>query len=97
MENLLKEIYRVVQDRKKRLPEGSYTASLFKEGKKKILRKFLEEANEVVLAATFENQKALTEELADLWFHVIVLMVQEGVTINEVMEVLRKRRQNSNS
>ncbi len=92
MESLLKELYDIVSQRKVDLPEGSYTVSLFTQGKKQIIRKVLEEASEVVIASIYEDQKAMIHELADLWYHLIVLMVQDGVTIEDVIEELTKRR-----
>lgn len=92
MEELLRGIYDIVYSRKITLPEGSYTAELFREGKKEILRKVLEEAAEVAIASGFEGRGALISELADLWFHTIVLMVEEGITIEDVLEELRSRR-----
>ena len=92
MESLLREVYEVVQQRREDMPEDSYTGSLFRAGKKQILRKFLEEATEVAIASGFEGRRELVAELADLWFHSIVIMVEEGITIDEVIGELKERR-----
>lgn len=81
----------VLRDRKATLPEGSYSARLFQEGRDKILKKIGEEATEVVIAAKGQGRERMISELADLVFHLSVLMVDEGLEWGEVAEELRKR------
>lgn len=87
----LEELYSIIEKRKKEMPEGSYTAFLFKKGEERILQKIGEEAVEVILAGKGRNKKRLVAEIADLWFHLLVLMVNRGVTLDEISEELSRR------
>lgn len=87
----IEDLYKVIKSRKKKLPEGSYTADLFKEGLDRIAQKVGEEAIEVVIAAKNKNKKEQIMELADLWFQNIVLMVQLGITFGDIEKELKKR------
>ena len=78
------DLYRPLQDRNERRPEGSYTTYLFEKGLEKILKKCGEEATEVVVAAMKGSREETIYELADLCYHALVLMVQCGVTLDEV-------------
>ncbi len=80
-----------LRDRHANRPEGSYSASLFNAGRNKILKKVNEEATEVVIAAAHESRERLVSELADLIFHLEVLMVNEGVGWEEVEGELARR------
>ena len=81
----------VLRDRFSNRPEDSYSASLFDAGRAKILKKINEEATEVVMAATHESRERLVSEIADLVYHLEVLMVNEGVDWVDVEEELRAR------
>jgi len=81
----------LIQQRKQDAPEGSYTAKLFASGINKIAQKVGEEAVEVVIEAKEPDTKLLKEETADLLFHLLVLLVEKGVGLEEVVAVLRKR------
>lgn len=81
----------VLQERKKNMPEGSYTARLFQEGEDRILKKIVEETGEVVIAAKNGVQHEIIHELADLWFHSLVLMVEKGISIADILKELEKR------
>ncbi len=81
----------VLRDRRDKRPAGSYSASLFEAGLSKILKKINEEATEVVIAASHESRERLVSEIADLVFHLEVLMVNEEVVWQDVEEELRKR------
>lgn len=85
------DLYRLLQDRNERRPEGSYTTYLFEEGLEKILKKCGEEATEVVVAAMKGSREETVYELADLCYHALVLMVQCGVTLDEVRGELASR------
>lgn len=81
----------VLRDRRQRRPEGSYSARLFDEGRDKILKKIIEESTEVVLAAKVETRERLAEEIADLVFHLSVLLVEAEMDWSEVGAVLARR------
>ena len=85
------DLYRLLQDRNERRPEGSYTTYLFEKGLEKILKKCGEEATEVVIAAMKGSREETIYELADLCYHALVLMVQCGVTLDEVRGELASR------
>jgi len=74
------------------LPKGSYTASLFKEGKDRIIQKVGEESTEVVIAAKNENKTQIIYEVADLWFHILILLAEMKITPREILDELEKRR-----
>ena len=81
----------ILRDRRATLPEGSYSAQLFTEGRDKILKKIGEEATEVIIAAKGQGRARIISEIADLLFHLSVLMVDEGVGWGEVGEELVRR------
>ncbi|HYI11690.1 MAG TPA: bifunctional phosphoribosyl-AMP cyclohydrolase/phosphoribosyl-ATP diphosphatase HisIE [Thermoanaerobaculia bacterium] len=87
----LERLSRVLRDRYEKRPDGSYSTYLFNEGRDKILKKIGEEATEVVIAGKGNARERLVSELADLVFHLTVLMVDEGVTWGEVEGELEKR------
>lgn len=84
------ELYDIVRDRKTNPKEGSYTDYLFKEGLDKILKKLGEESTEVIIAAKNKKEE-LIYETSDLIYHLTVLLVNEGVSLGEIKEELRKR------
>ncbi len=86
------ELYRVILDRKKNMPEGSYTAKLFKEGQDKILAKIEEESAEVIDAAKNKDNSEVVWETADLLYHLLVLLVDKGISLEEIAGELEKRR-----
>ena len=74
------------------MPEGSYTAELFKGGVARISQKVIEEAGETAIAASQGDKSALPQEVADLIYHALVLLAATGVSPKEVWRVLRERR-----
>ena len=90
--DIIRELYSVVTDRKANPVEGSYTNYLFDKGTDKISKKVGEEAVEVVIAASLRDRKATIQEIADLQYHLLVLMVDRGITIDDVEAELRSRR-----
>lgn len=80
-----------LRDRRERRPDGSYSASLFDAGRDKILKKVNEEATEVILAAKSEGRDRLVSEVADLVFHLGVLLVDQGLDWRDVENELQKR------
>ena len=90
--DILKELYSVILDRKEHPVEGSYTNYLFQKGTDKISKKLGEEAVEVVIAASQRDRKATIQEIADLQYHLLVLMADRGITLDDVETELRSRR-----
>ena len=87
----LRILYQLIQDRKKNLPPDSYTSYLLKEGIDKIGKKIGEEAAEVIIAAKNKVKEEIVYESADLIYHLLVLLVLNNVTIEEVMTELEGR------
>ena len=88
---MLHELFQIIKDRKTNPSEGSYTASLFASGEDRIIQKVGEEAVEVIIAAKGQEKERLIEETADLFYHVLVMLAEKGVTLGEVEEELRRR------
>lgn len=84
-------LYSLLEGRKKERPEGSYTSYLFDKGLDKILKKVGEESTEVIIAGKAEDKKETVYEIADLFYHVMVLMVEMGISVNDVMAELASR------
>ncbi|HMV41148.1 MAG TPA: phosphoribosyl-ATP diphosphatase [Leptospiraceae bacterium] len=89
----LEELEELLKQRKKDLPEKSYTADLFKRGLDRILKKIGEEAGEVIIAAKNTNESELIHEVADLLFHVQVLLVDKNISLSQIETELKKRHQ----
>jgi phosphoribosyl-ATP pyrophosphohydrolase/phosphoribosyl-AMP cyclohydrolase len=90
--SIIQELFQVVQNRKQSPVEGSYTNYLFTQGLDKILKKIGEEATEVVIAAKNPSLDELVYELADLYYHSMVLMVEKGTDPGAVFRELKSRR-----
>ncbi|MBR2180558.1 MAG: bifunctional phosphoribosyl-AMP cyclohydrolase/phosphoribosyl-ATP diphosphatase HisIE [Oscillospiraceae bacterium] len=84
-------LMKMLEGRKRDLPEGSYTTYLFRKGLDKILKKVGEESTEVIIAAKAEDKAETIYEIADLAYHVMVLMLQSGITLNEIRDELACR------
>lgn len=84
-------LYGLLQGRKASLPEGSYTTYLFQKGLDKILKKVGEESTEVIIAGKAEDKAETIYEIADLMYHVMVLMVEMGISVEEVISELASR------
>jgi phosphoribosyl-ATP pyrophosphohydrolase/phosphoribosyl-AMP cyclohydrolase len=89
--SFLKELEDLIVSRKKNPREGSYTSKLFSEGIKKIVQKVGEETTEVVIDAVDGNNSQLKEETADLFYHILVMLAEREITLDEVTNVLYKR------
>ena len=89
--NVIDKIYEVILDRKRNLREGSYVSSLFKNGKDKILKKIGEEASEVVIGSKNDKKEEIIYEIADLWFHTLVLLGYHDISPEEIYKELQKR------
>ena len=85
------ELYNIILDRKENPKPGSYTNSLFDSGLPRIAQKVGEEGTEVVVAALSQEKERLIEEIADLAYHVLVLMAAKDVTPADVARELEKR------
>lgn len=86
-----KDTYDVVENRRSNPQEGSYTCYLFEKGLDKILKKCGEECTEMVIAAKNNDKEELVNEINDLLYHTIVLMVQCGVSVEDVEAVMAER------
>ena len=84
-------LYSLLEGRKEQLPEGSYTTYLFQKGTDKILKKVGEECTEVIIAAKAEDRAETIYEIADLAYHVMVLMVQQGISLEDISKELASR------
>ena len=84
-------LYQLLQSRKRELPEGSYTTYLFQKGLDKILKKVGEESTEVIIAGKAEDKAETIYEIADLAYHVLVLMVQMGISVEDIRSELASR------
>jgi phosphoribosyl-ATP pyrophosphohydrolase len=88
---MLDELYQIILERKINPQPGSYTCELFTKGEDEILKKVGEEAVEVVLAGKAQGNGRLVEEVADLLYHVLVLLASRGLSLAEVEAELRRR------
>ncbi|MBU9712763.1 bifunctional phosphoribosyl-AMP cyclohydrolase/phosphoribosyl-ATP diphosphatase HisIE [Evansella tamaricis] len=88
---IINRLEQVIAERDAERPEGSYTTYLFEEGVDKILKKVGEEASEVIIAAKNRDKEELTWESADLLFHMLVLLREQGLPIDAVLERLGER------
>lgn len=84
-------LYELLQGRKSDLPEGSYTTYLFQKGIDKILKKVGEEATEVIIAGKANDKKEAVYEIADLAYHVMVMMVEMGISVDDIRRELASR------
>ena len=84
-------LYALLEGRKAQMPEGSYTTYLFSKGLDKILKKVGEECTEVIIAAKDHDKKETVYEIADLAYHVMVMMVENGISLNDVRKELASR------
>ncbi len=89
--SVLNDLYNVVMGRKENFEEGSYTCYLFSKGVDKICKKCGEECTEMVIAAKNQDNDELKNEIADLFYHVMVLCAERGLDYKEVEAVLEER------
>lgn len=93
MNDTLKQLYAVVSDRRENPQEGSYTCYLFEQGLDKILKKIGEECSETIIAAKNGVEKDTVGEIADLLYHLTVMMVQQEIPLEMVLDELDQRSQ----
>ena len=91
MMDAFKDMYDVVVDRRANPQEGSYTCYLFDKGIDKILKKCGEECTEMVIAAKNNDKDELANEINDLLYHMIVMMVDRGVTVEDIESIMVER------
>lgn len=91
MDNILQSLYQVVQDRQKHPQEGSYTCYLFDKGLDKILKKVGEECAETIIAAKNGVKEDTVGEISDLIYHLMVMMAQQNIPLEDVMAELDRR------
>jgi phosphoribosyl-ATP pyrophosphohydrolase len=91
MNNTLMQLAQVLEQRKEQSGDKSYVASLYEKGLNSILKKIGEEATEVIIAAKDGDTKQIIYETADLWFHCMVLLAQQGLNPNDVLDELHRR------
>lgn len=84
-------LYELLEGRKKDLPEGSYTTYLFQKGIDKILKKIGEESTEVIIASKSDDKKETIYEIADLAYHIMVMMVEMGIDVDDIRKELASR------
>lgn len=90
--SVLDQLYEVIHSRERERPAQSYTTYLFDEGLDKILKKLGEESAETIIAAKNDDQERLVSETSDLMYHLLVLLVERGVSLEEIAKELGKRR-----
>ncbi len=91
MLTILKELDLLIASRKSNRPEGAYTSTLFNAGLDRILRKVGEESGELIIAAKNHDPVEISNEAADLLFHIMVMLHQEGLSLESVAQVLKER------
>lgn len=87
----LEKVFQTVRDRKANPKNGSYTTALFEGGTDRIARKIAEEAGEAIIAAKNGNPRELISETADLWFHCLIMLAEQGVSPDDIDRELEKR------
>lgn len=93
MSNQLEKEFEGILKRKEIGEEGSYTTYLFNKGKEKILKKIGEEATEVIIASMKDDKEELINEICDLTYHVLVLMAEQNISMEDIESELKKRRE----
>lgn len=91
MNNTLEQLAEILEQRKTQTGEKSYVANLYAKGVDSILKKIGEEATEVVIAAKDGDKTQIIYETADLWFHCMVLLAQQGLHPHDVLNELQRR------
>ena len=97
MENIIFELYEVIKERKENRDESSYTSYLFNKGIDKILKKLGEECTETIISAKNDSKQEQILEIGDLIYHLLVMMAELNISVEEVEEELKKRRKKINN
>ncbi len=88
---ILERVFGVILDRKSNPKEGSYVSSLMAKGKDRILKKIGEEAGELIIGSKNDNRDEIVYEIADLWFHTLVIMGYHGIGVGDIYDEFEKR------
>jgi len=91
MDEILSTLEKILEQRKSESADNSYVASLYSQGTDKILYKISEESAEVIKAAQDEGNEKIIHEVADLWFHTLVLMRHKNISVKEIETELKRR------
>lgn len=91
MDKILLNLEKILEQRKTASPDKSYVASLYNEGTNKILEKISEESEEVIMAAKNEGNAEIIHEIADLWFHTLVLLRHKNISVKKIESELARR------
>jgi len=91
MNDILKQLALTLEQRKTQSADQSYVASLYAKGLDTILKKIGEESAETIIAAKGGNKEQIVYEIADLWFHTLVLLAQQGLSPDDVLKELQRR------
>lgn len=91
MNDILQQLSEVLEQRKGAAPDSSYVAGLYAKGLDAILKKLGEEATETVIAAKNGDARQIVYETADLWFHTLVMLAQQGLSAQSVLDELQRR------
>ncbi len=91
MDNILKQLEQILEERKSANADKSYVASLYAKGLDEILKKIGEESAEVIMAAKDDDQDKIIYEVADLWFHTLVLLRHKNIKIDKIQDELSSR------
>ncbi len=89
---ILDEIFKIIEDRKKKMPQGSYVATLLKGGDDKVIQKVGEESIEVIIAAKNKNRQKIISEATDLVFHLLVMLSLFKISPTDILKELERRR-----
>lgn len=87
----LRELFELIQNRKKQLPEGSYTTKIFNSGENRIIQKVGEEAVETVIAAKNGDKEEIVNEVSDLVYHMFVMLAEKEISLNDIAANLYSR------
>jgi phosphoribosyl-ATP pyrophosphohydrolase len=90
-DDILAQLMQVLEERKQADPDSSYVASLYHKGLDSILKKIGEESAETIIAAKGDDDGQIIYEMADLWFHCLVLLSHSGLTADQVLKELERR------
>ncbi|EEL60596.2 phosphoribosyl-ATP diphosphatase [Bacillus toyonensis] len=91
MEDVLKLLFKTIEDRKENPVPESYTNYLFSKGEDKILKKIGEECSEVIIASKNNDKKELVKEMVDVFYHCFVLLAEKNILLEDVMEEVKER------
>ncbi len=91
MDDILFKLEKILEQRKTAKAEDSYVSSLYRKGTEEILKKIVEESTEVIMAAKEDDKDKIIYEVADLWFHTLVLLSHKNISVNKITDELSRR------